>query len=358
MRCIAGAAKGLLLTLALLRLATGPAASLQAGGRQATQKGSPAKKSSSAAKHIGDRDGDRDGGAKGKGGSEKKAAASAKGSAAAPSHAAQSAAAPAAGNSLSPAAVQTLLLRILAVLAFVAASAAAAAKPLTRKLGAFLHAHKVLIWLVGSSGGPRAAEILAVAGLGPLFWALGAAFAISTAQSRLSGGGRGIVRRATAASAAGVIVLAAVLEKAGSALVGMLPVSAANYLARSQVRDPLRTAALLAFSPHPGSAIALNGMLACLHTSSAAFVQDSASLCAYTITCVWFPTQALWSAYGPVLPLPPQPVLHVFGCVAVTFGLLTVSAPLWTAGSQPVTSLKQAAAQKKQQAAQRQRCGT
>lgn len=134
---------------------------------------------------------------------------------------------------LTPADAQALLLRVLAVLLFVAASAAAAAKPVTRILGARLHTHPALLWAAGESGAPRGAEILTAAGLGPLFWALGAGLAVSMALSNLSVGGRSsLLRRMTAASGAGIVIAAAALQGLGSklqaALAAALPPAVAS----------------------------------------------------------------------------------------------------------------------------------
>ena len=251
----AGAAKGLLLTLMLLRIAARPAlqrvqlpgkppaaaagsagaagsttTSAPAGSAEGktasstvTATGSPAKQGAPAAKA--------------------KAAKAAAGSALVKSaEAAAQQPEPAAGvqrqqeadaAGLTPVDAQALLLRVLAVLLFVAASAAAAAKPVTRIVGARLHTHPALLWAAGESGVPRGAEILAAAGLGPLFWALGAGFAISVALSQLGGGGRSsLLRRVKAASGAGIIIAAAALQGLGSklqpALAAALPPAVAS----------------------------------------------------------------------------------------------------------------------------------
>lgn len=65
--------------------------------------------------------------------------------------------------------------------------------------------------------------------------------------------------------------------------------------------------------------------------------------------------QMAWAVGAPSLPMPPQPVLHVFGSIAAVTGLLAATAPLWAAPPQPTLGLKQLAAQKQQQAARRNR---
>jgi hypothetical protein len=246
----AGAAKGLLLTLMLLRIAARPALQrVQLHGKApsaaAGSAGAAGGTDTSAA--AGSAEGKTAGSTVTPGSPAKQAppAVKAKAAKAAAGSALVNAAAvaqqPAAtagvqeadAAGLTPADAQALLLRVLAVLLFVAASAAAAAKPVTRAVGARLHTHPALLWAAGDSGAPRAAEILATAGLGPLFWALGAGFAIAVALSQLGGGGRSsLLRRVKAASGAGVVIAAAALQGLGGrlqpALAAALPPAVAS----------------------------------------------------------------------------------------------------------------------------------
>ena len=251
----AGAAKGLLLTLMLLRIAARPAlqrvqlpgntptaGSAGAAGGTATSAsaGLAAGKTASSA---GDATGSpaKQGAPASKAKAAKAVAGSAvvKGAAAAAQQPEPAAPAGVQGKQeanaagLTPEDVQALLLRLLAVLLFTAASAAAAAKPVTRVIGARLHTLPALVWAAGESGAPRGAEILAAAGLGPLFWALGAGLAISVALSNLGGGGRSsLLRRMRAASGAGTVIAAAALQGLGgriqAALAAVLPPAVAR----------------------------------------------------------------------------------------------------------------------------------
>lgn len=194
----AGAAKGLLLTLALLRAAAGPPAALHVPGRAAANNG---------------------------------AAVTAGKAPAAGGDASTGAVAATPPQGFGPAAAQALLLRVLAALSFVAASAAAAAKPASQKLGGLITTNRLLIWYNGEDGAPKAGEILAVATLGPLFWALGFAFAAAAAYTLLAGKRRSLLRRAAAIGAAGAVITAAAVEALGSEI--------GNALAQTPLAAPL-----------------------------------------------------------------------------------------------------------------------
>jgi len=194
----AGAAKGLLLTLALLRAAAGPPAALHVRGRAAANNCAAVTAGKALAAGI---------------------AASTGAVAAAPP------------QGFGPAAAQALLLRVLAALSFVAASAAAAAKPASQKLGCLITTNRLLTWYNGEDGAPKAGEILAVATLGPLFWALGFAFAAAAAHALLAGKRRSLLRRAAAIGAAGAVITAAALEALGSEI--------GNALAKTPLAAPL-----------------------------------------------------------------------------------------------------------------------